>query len=369
MSILIRRITLAALMAALVGGTLALPAGSTASPAAHTSKCKKAKKGKKKKKKCKGGHQSGSLPGQATHPNATPPTQTPTPTVSDVTVASSPVLAGTSTTGQVTVSGPAPSGGQSVSLQSSDPSRASLPASVVVAAGQTTASFPVTTTVGPSVTVSLTASIGTSNDNAQLTVVSDPSVASVSLQRKCFTPGGFSGNRVTLDVPAPVDTPVPLSSDTPLLSVPSSTLVLKDNKTASFGMNAFDPTPLVTVTATVTATLGSSSAQGHALVSSSAVTPAVSTVSVQPGSVTSGESAVGTVTLDCEGVSGGTTVNLSVDLPGVTVPASVVVPEDSLSVTFPIDTTGTTVGTATITATASAGTPQQATLAVNSLGT
>ena len=368
MSILLRRITLAALMAVLVGGTLTLPSASTASPVAHASKCKKAKKGKKKKK-CKRGHQSGNaLPGQATHPNATPPNQT-TPTVGDVALASNPVLAGSSTTGQVTVSGPAPSGGQTVNLQSSDSSRVSVPSTVAVAAGQTTANFAVTTTAGSNVTVTLTASIGTSNDNAQLTVVSAPSVASVSLQRQCFAPGNFSANRVTLDVPAPADTPVSLASDdaSAFSVAPGFTTVPTGSKTAFFGALAGSPASPVTVT--VTASLGSSSAQDSALVSASTPTPAVSAVSVQPGSVTSGESAVGTVTLGCEGVPGGTVVNLSVDLPGVTVPATVTVPQDGRSATFPITTAGTAVGTATITADTGTGGPQQTTLAVNSLGT
>ena len=55
-SVLIRRITLAALVASLVGGTLAMPASSKTGPVASASKCKKGKKGsqsaKKKKRKC-----------------------------------------------------------------------------------------------------------------------------------------------------------------------------------------------------------------------------------------------------------------------------------------------------------------------------
>ena len=77
----------------------------------------------------------------------------------------------------MTISGAAPSGGQAVTLQSSDPSRVTVPASVVVAAGQTTASFSVGTTAGSDVDVTLTAAIGSSNATAQLNVVSTPSVA------------------------------------------------------------------------------------------------------------------------------------------------------------------------------------------------
>ena len=155
-SLLIKRITLAALVAALAGGMLAVPASSKTGPIASASKCKKAKKGKhrKKKKKCRGGSPSTtSLPGQATHATPTqPPPPPPALGVSGIGVTDNPVLAGDSTTGQVTVDRAAPAGGQTVTLQSDQPGRAAVPASVVVAAGATSASFPVDTTAGATVT-------------------------------------------------------------------------------------------------------------------------------------------------------------------------------------------------------------------------
>jgi hypothetical protein len=367
-SVLIRRITLAALMAALVGGTLALPASSKPGPVAHASKCKKGKKGKRKKKKCKGAGQSGTgLPGQATHPNVTPPAPPPTFSVTTVGVTDSTVLAGTGTSGQVTISDPAPSGGKSVDLQSSDTS-VTLPTTpattVVVAAGQTTATFSVGTTLGTDVTATLTASIGSSNATTQLRVVSAPSVESVSLQRQCFTPGSFSANRVTLDVPAPADTPVTLlSDDSSALSVPGSVVVPLGSKTAFFTATAGTSNPLVTVTATL-----GPSVTDTGSVSASSPTPDVATLTIQPNSVTVGSSPTGTVTLNCEAPSGGTIVSLSSDLPGVTVPPTVTVPQDQLSAPFTINANAS--GTATISAdTAGTGGPQQATLDVNNLGT
>ncbi len=372
MLLLIRKITLAALIAAVVGGTLALPASSKPGPVAHASKCKKKKKhrsaqsAKKKKKKCKGAGQSGNtLPGQATHPNVTPPAQAPTILVSALGVASSPILGGNGTSGQVTINGAAPSGGQSVGLQSSDPSRVTVPASVVVPAGQTNASFPVGTTAGSTVTTTLTAAIAGSNATAQLKVVSAPSVDSVSLQRQCFTPGTFAANRVTLDVPAPADTPVALVSDHPLdLSVPASATVPSGSTSTFFSVLALLPDPLVTVTATL-----GPSVTDTASVSALSPSPAVSSLSIQPSSVTVGGSAIGTVTLDCEAPSGGTVVNLSSDLPGIAAPAqpTVTVPQDQLSATFTINATAS--GTATISADSGTGGPQQAPLNVTSLGT
>ena len=55
------------------------------------------------------------------------------------------IVGGTTATGTVTLTAAAPSGGAAVTLSSSAPSIASVPASVVVAAGATSASFTVTT--------------------------------------------------------------------------------------------------------------------------------------------------------------------------------------------------------------------------------
>lgn len=356
-SILIRRITLAALMAALVAGTLALPAGSNASPLAHTSKCKTKKKktsaqSAKKKKKCKRGGSSGaSLPGQPTHPSTSPGAG-----VSGVSLAVSPVLAGTGTTGLVTISDAAPSAGQAVTLQSSDPSRVTVPGSVVVAGGQTTANFSVGTTAGSNVNVTITAAIGTSNATTQLNVVSTPSVQSLSLARQCFTPGSFSGSRVTLDVTVPVDTVVGLSSDDPAaLDVsPGSATVPAGSRTGYFGLTAGNANPLVTVTAT----LGTSSAGDTASVNGSSTVPTLTGVTVQPSTIPVGTQSIGTVTLDCEPGPGGALVNLSSDQTGVAAPSqsTVLVPAGQLSAPFTVDTSS--IGNANIIATFGASTQQ-----------
>ncbi len=359
-SILLRRITLAALMAALVGASLALPAASNASPVAHASKCKKGKHKKaaqsakkKKKKKCKRGGSGGaaSLPGQPTHPSSSPGAG-----VSGVTLADSPVLAGTGTTGLVTISDAAPSAGQAVTLQSSDPSRVTVPGSVVVAGGQTTTNFPVGTTAGSNVNATITAAIGTSNATTQLNVVSAPSVQSVSLARQCFTAGSYSGSRVTLDVTVPVDTVVGLSSDDPAaLDVsPGSATVPAGSRTGFFGMTAGNANPLVTVTAS----LGSSFATDTASVNGSATVPTLTGVTAHPSTIPVGTQSSGTVTLDCEPGPGGVTVDLSSDQAGVAAPSqsTVLVPEGQLSAPFTINTTS--VGNANIIATFGASTQQ-----------
>ena len=367
-SVLIRRITLAALVAALAGGTLAMPASSKTGPVASASKCKKGKKGshKKKKRKCRRPSVS-SIPGQATHSTPTQPPPPPPPAqVSVIGVTDNPVLAGDSTNGHVTINRTAPAGGQTVTLQSDQPARAAVPASVVVAAGQTSATFTVDTTAGASVTATLTASIGPGNVNTQLNVVSDPSVKSVALERQCFTGlSSFNSNRVSLDVPAPADTPVALQSSNPLvLTVPPTVSVPSGSSSALFGVATVAPFSSVTVTAT----LGASQATDSASVSLTSPNPAVAGLALAPDSVTAGGSSTATVTLDCEAPAGGAVVNLSSSLAGVTVPPTVTVLQDQLSATFQVTTVGTASGDATITASRGAS-QQTAVLHVDNLGT
>jgi trimeric autotransporter adhesin len=80
------------------------------------------------------------------------------------------VSGGNPCTGTVTLNGRAPSGGTSVALSSSATTVATVPSSVVVAAGQTTANFTVTTKAVIFVrTVTISGSRGVSR-SATLTV-------------------------------------------------------------------------------------------------------------------------------------------------------------------------------------------------------
>jgi hypothetical protein len=366
-----RRITIAVLAAFLVGAVLAVPASSKTGPqAVAAKKCKKGKKGKKGKKKkgCKRSSSASGLPGQATPSKPTPPNSPPSAPilhVSDVSVAPNPVFAGNPTTGHLTLDAAAPSGGQQVNLQSSDPS-VSVPGGVIVAPGQDNASFAVTTTAGTPATSTLTASIGASNATTQLDVVDTASVSSVKLERQCFTLGPFSSNRVTLDIPAPNDTSVGLSSDdTSALTVPPSVVVPSGSTSAFFSVNAIaaSASPV-----TVTATLGLSSASDSAPVSATDPPTHADDLSLHPDTLIAGNGTTGTVTLDCEAPPGGTPVTFSSADPGVSVPADgvVTVPAGQLRVDFEIDTDqGLADGPYDISATAG-GDTVHATLTINS---
>ncbi|HEX5706660.1 MAG TPA: SusE domain-containing protein, partial [Pyrinomonadaceae bacterium] len=93
--------------------------------------------------------------------------------LSTVSVNPSSVTGGNSAQGQVTLSGLAPSGGASVSLSSSNPSAAAVPASVQIASGSPSANFNVTTNsaVASSTSVTISASYSGTTRTTTLTVL------------------------------------------------------------------------------------------------------------------------------------------------------------------------------------------------------
>src|SRR6185436_18557147 len=96
-------------------------------------------------------------------------------TLSTLTVSPSSVVGGQGSTGTVTLTGPAPTGGATVTLSSANPAVASVPASVTVAAGATSTSFAVTTsTVASTTLVGISGSYSGVSRTATLTVTPPP---------------------------------------------------------------------------------------------------------------------------------------------------------------------------------------------------
>src|SRR5439155_373102 len=155
------------------------------------------------------------------------PTSSPSVTLSTLSLNPTTVTGGDSSTGTVTLSGPAPSGGAQVALSSSDPSVATVPSSVTVAAGATSATFTVST-VTASTTVMISASYAGVTKAASLTVnpvpPPPPALSSLTLNPSTVIGGVQSSTgRVTLSAPAPAGgVTVILSSNSGTASVPSS---------------------------------------------------------------------------------------------------------------------------------------------------
>ncbi len=126
----------------------------------------------------------------------TPQSSSPPPTpaaLSALSVSPASVTGGSAAQGTVTLTAAAPVGGFPVTLSSSNPATASVPGSVSVAQGATSAGFTVTTSaVTASTPVTITASAGSATRSATLTVTPPGQNANLTV-----TATGRGGERVT----------------------------------------------------------------------------------------------------------------------------------------------------------------------------
>jgi len=254
-------------------------------------------------------------------------------TVATVSLNPTAVTGGSSSTGTVTLTGPAPSAGTLVTLSSSS-ANAKVPTAVRVAAGNTTATFTVTTTpTAANVTATITGKQGTASQSAFLAIL-PPILNGLTLNPTTVTGGSPSTGTVTLSGPAPSGgTVVSLSSSSSDASVPATVTVAAGSTTGTF--TVFTISYPANVTATITAKLGTGSAK--AVLSISA--PVLAAISLNPTTVTGGSPSTGTVTLTGPASSGGTVVTLASSSSAATVPATVTVPAGQTTATFTVTTT------------------------------
>ena len=180
---------------------------------------------------------------------AAPP---PPPTVSSLSLSPTSVIGGNSSTGTVALSGPAPTGGVQVVLASNN-GPASVPSSVTVAVGATSATFTVNTTVvATSASATISAFYGGVSKSATLTVTPPPlpTVSSLTLNPTSVIGGVQSSTgAVTLSGPAPAGgVQVLLASNNGAASVPSSVTVPAGATSATFTVS----TSVVLVSTSVT---------------------------------------------------------------------------------------------------------------------
>src|SRR6267378_1975769 len=283
------------------------------------------------------------------------------------------VTGGNSSTGTVTLSGPAPAGGAQVVLASNN-GAASVPSSVAVPAGATTATFVVSTSaVAASTTVAISAAYGGVTRSASLTVTPAPppapTLSSLTLNPTSVIGGVQSSTgTVTLSGPAPAGgAQVALSSNNGAASVPSSVAVPAGATSATFPVN----TSAVTASTTVTI---SASYGGATRSASLTVTPApppaptLSSLTLNPTSVIGGlQSSTGTVTLSAPAPAGGAQVALSSNNGAASVPSSVAVPAGATSATFPVNTSAVAASTTVTISAAYGGVSRSASLTVTPL--
>jgi subtilisin family serine protease len=190
------------------------------------------------------------------------PTQ---PSLSSLSLNPTSVVGGNSSTGTVTLTAPAPSGGFVVNLSSSNTNVATVPSTVTVPAGATSANFTVSTqAVSSATSVTVTASAGGVSRTATLTVNPAPSVTlqSLTISPTSVWGGSTATGTVTLSSPAPAGgVVVQLRSSSSRASVPSSVTIPAGATSARFTIQTRSAFSITTVTITATYNGVSRSAQ------------------------------------------------------------------------------------------------------------
>jgi hypothetical protein len=262
-------------------------------------------------------------------------TITPPAALSGVSLNPASVVGGSGSTGTVTLTSAAPAGGITVTL-SSNSSSATVAASVGVAAGQTSATFPVTTLpVTVTATATITAAYSGVTKTAALTINPPAAVAlsTLTVSPNSVAGGATSTGTATLAANAPTGgVVVTLSSNSTAATVPPSVTVAAGSKTATFTVTTTG------VSALTNAVLTGSAGGVQKTASLEVRPPLYTTFTVAPASVGGGTPSAGTVQFAGVAPAGGLVVTLSSNNPLAGVPASVTVPAGSSSATFPITT-------------------------------
>jgi|CZKS01.1.fsa_nt_gi uncharacterized protein (TIGR03437 family) len=175
-----------------------------------------------------------------------------------ITLSPAAVVGGTPATGTVSLA-QAPDTDASVSLISSDSKAASVPASVIVPAGQLSALFTISTSnVTAPVAIVITASYAAASASSALTInpAGLPTPISLTLSPLTIQGGSNSTGTVTISAPAPAaGLVVDLTSNNPFAAqIPSFVVVSSGQTVATFTITT--PTLAGAQTATITASAG-----------------------------------------------------------------------------------------------------------------
>ena len=269
-----------------------------------------------------------------------------TPSIpSSITMTPNAVVGGAASVGKVTLNGPAGPDGAVVTLVSSSP-KVTVPATVTVPAGATSATFTASTATVPS---NISATVRATFNGTTVTgtlAVQAPKPSAVAYNPVVLTGGKSGVGTVTLNGKAPAGGyEVVLTADNGIFTIPAAVTVAEGATSATFPVSALvvDTNTVVTTTATANGTTVTKTITVAA--------PVLSTVTVA-STLNGGASTVGKVTLTGIAPAGGVTVSLVSNNAAVSVPATVTVPEGSLSANFTAksvavntDTTGTVVAT------------------------
>ncbi|PWU05566.1 MAG: hypothetical protein C5B51_14165 [Terriglobia bacterium] len=257
-------------------------------------------------------------------PSGKPPFQPPQP-VNSFQLSPRELVGGKRSTATIRLSAPAPAGGLIFTLTGTAGSAATIPTSVTVPGGATTATFNATTTA---VTASQTPVITASSPSLTLrnTLVIDPLLASLVPSTTTASAGLPITATVVLNGQAPAGgAVVTLATDNPNAAIPPPSVTVP----AGAVMATFTISTRIVTTATTANITGS---YGGATVGFSlSVVPALASLNVSPAIVNPGQGTSLGVFLASPAPQGGATVQLVSSDPGsLSVPATISVPAGSI---------------------------------------
>lgn len=273
---------------------------------------------------------------------------------------SNPLYSGNTTWVQIQLNTAAPSGGTVISLSSSDPNAAPVPATVTMPANTAWMQFQMTAgQVTAQTPVTITATLNSGSASAQLTVM-PPTLKSLSISPTTFN-GGIQVQAIAmLNGVAPANgAAINFSSSSPAVQVPAVETVAAGSPSVVFQI----PTSTVTASTPVTIT---ATYNGQSVQTQITLTPQgqPASISVSPTSVTGTAGSSGVVTI-ASAASTDQIFSLSSNNPAATVPSTVLIPAGSLHGGFTINTSQVSTQTLVTISVSGGGVTQSATLTLN----
>jgi hypothetical protein len=244
-------------------------------------------------------------------------------------------IGGVTSAATVTLSGAAPSGGAVVTLTSSNTAIATVPASLTISAGATTATFTVSTiAVAANTTSTISAALNGTTKSATLTVRA-PTPSTLILNPTSVIGGSSSTATVTLTGVAPTGGAVVTLStnNTGVATVPANVAVQEGTTTATFAVASVPVAANTNVS--ISAVLNGTTKSATLTVTR----PVLTSLSLAPTSVTGGTTSTGTVVLTGPAPAAGTVVSLSDNSTAASEPTSVTIAAGATSATFTVTTT------------------------------
>ena len=263
-----------------------------------------------------------------------------TPTLSSLAVTPASVVGGNPSQGTVTLGAAAPSTGVMVNLSSSNTTAATVPASVSIASGTRSATFPIgTTSVTTSTSSIISASYAGVTDTARLSVATVSVLSSLTLNPASVVGGNTSLGTVTLNAAAPPSGAVVSlsSSNTAAATVPVSVTIPSGAISTTFTVTT---SSLATSTSsTISASYAGETETAILSVQAASSVTTLSSLTLNPTNLVGGNTSQGTVTLSAAAPSPGVVVTLSSsNTAAATVPASVSIASGASSATFTVGT-------------------------------